>query len=380
MNGLPGTRRRRPLAIVVLVTLSLLLCCGGGATAAVLAASYFFTNLGTQEDSFSFDCGVNGDRIDPNTDLPRLASLGEQQMRNAAVIILVGQRMNVPPRGWVIAIATAMQESWLRNLPHLGAKNDHDSIGLFQQRPDAGWGTPEQILNPEYAARKFYESLLRIPGWTDLPLTVASQKVQISAFPDAYAKHEPLATQVVNLLTSGAARAIGAISELQCVSFDDVAASGWTSPLKGPIVSRFRTAARPNHNGTDISAAKGAELRSASAGTVVRVRCNAVGPDGSDWGCYRDGGTNVRGCGWYVDIMHAGGIMTRYCHQVRQPRVTVGQQVRAGELIGWVGSTGHSSGPHLHYEVHTGGDRSAAGAVDPVPFMQRVGAPLGKTT
>ena len=78
---------------------------------------------------------------------------------------------------------------------------------------------------------------------------------------------------------------------------------------------------------------------------MIRVRCNATGPDGKDWGCYRDGGVQVRGCGWYVDILHAGGIITRYCHQVTQPRVSVGQQVAAGEIIGLTGSTGHSSGP-----------------------------------
>ncbi|MEM5874189.1 MAG: hypothetical protein QW065_05340, partial [Acidilobaceae archaeon] len=71
----------------------------------------------------------------------------------------------VPPRGWVIAIATAIQESGLRNLGHLGVRNDHDSLGLFQQRPSMGWGTPEQLQDPVYASTKFYEKLVRCSQW-----------------------------------------------------------------------------------------------------------------------------------------------------------------------------------------------------------------------
>jgi murein DD-endopeptidase MepM/ murein hydrolase activator NlpD len=52
------------------------------------------------------------------------------------------------------------------------------------------------------------------------------------------------------------------------------------------------------------------------------------------------------------------------------PAVTVGQHVTAGQVIGYVGSSGHSSGPHLHFEVHLNSDRSPAGAIDPIPFMR----------
>lgn len=108
------------------------------------------------------------------------------------------------------------------------------------------------------------------------------------------------------------------------------------------------------------------------------VACNAIDVrTGGDWGCDRDGDpTLTRGCGWYVDITHPGGIITRYCHQLVRPYVQVGQQVTAGQVIGITGSSGHSSGPHLHFEVHLG-DHSSATAVDPVPFMISVGAPLG---
>jgi murein DD-endopeptidase MepM/ murein hydrolase activator NlpD len=77
--------------------------------------------------------------------------------------------------------------------------------------------------------------------------------------------------------------------------------------------------------------------------------------------------------GWYVDIRHAGGLITRYCHQVRRPIVIVGASVAAGQQIGWVGSTGNSSGPHLHFEVHRNNDRRPEGAVDPIVFLRSVG-------
>ena len=106
------------------------------------------------------------------------------QLGNSQVIAQVGVEMNVPMPGETIAIATALQESDLQNLDY----GDRDSLGLFQQRPSQGWGTPAQIMNPSYAAGQFYKQLLRIPGWRSMPTTQAAQAVQRSAFPDAYAK------------------------------------------------------------------------------------------------------------------------------------------------------------------------------------------------
>jgi murein DD-endopeptidase MepM/ murein hydrolase activator NlpD len=75
--------------------------------------------------------------------------------------------------------------------------------------------------------------------------------------------------------------------------------------------------------------------------------------------------------------MHAANIVTRYCHMVTRPMVTVGMTVTAGQQIGLSGSSGNSSGPHVHFEVHENGDQSGRGAVNPVPYMEKVGAPLG---
>ncbi|MCG6497103.1 C40 family peptidase [Kitasatospora sp. A2-31] len=124
------------------------------------------------------------------------------QIPFAKTIVATGMSMNVSARGQVIALATALQESNLRNLSY----GDRDSLGLFQQRPSQGWGTAEQIQDPVYASTRFYKALLEVPGWEQLPLTVAAQKVQRSGFPDAYAKWEPLSTalqQAISQVLSG---------------------------------------------------------------------------------------------------------------------------------------------------------------------------------
>src|SRR5438552_2924466 len=199
-------RGRVGLLVSLVVTLSVL-CCAGS------AAAFFLGGLSASTNNAAFGAGCGGKAVDPSANvkvnLVSVASLSQAQTHNAAVIISVGQQMGVPPRGWVIAIATALQESALNNLGNLGTRNDHDSLGLFQQRPSMGWGTPAQVMDPAYASRKFYERMLLVAGWQSLPLTTAAQRVQRSAFPDAYAKWEPLATSVVNALTGGGARAVG---------------------------------------------------------------------------------------------------------------------------------------------------------------------------
>src|SRR5438309_12124922 len=118
-----------------------------------------------------------------------VAGLRPDQMANAATIVAIGKQLSVPPQGWVVAIAAALQESGLVNLDH----GDRDSLGLFQQRPSQGWGSPAQIMNPSYTATQFYRHLLAVPGWQQMSVNDAAQAVERSGFPDAYAQHEKAA-------------------------------------------------------------------------------------------------------------------------------------------------------------------------------------------
>jgi hypothetical protein len=150
------------------------------------------------------------------------------QTDNAAIIVAAGQARQVPTRGWVIAVATAMTESRLINTSTV---TDHDSIGLFQQRPSKGWGTPDQLADPVYASTKFYAALVKVHGWQTMPLTEAAQKVQRSAFPDRYAQFESDAEKVVAAAAaSGNPSAIPDGLEL-CAS---ICPSGAVSPNGAP--------------------------------------------------------------------------------------------------------------------------------------------------
>jgi Peptidase family M23 len=145
--------------------------------------------------------------------------------------------------------------------------------------------------------------------------------------------------------------------------------SAWVAPVPYRTPQGFRTASRPTHDGEDLMAPRETPIHATAAGTVVTVTCNA-----STNNCDVDGSLAVAGCGWYVEIRHANNVVTRYCHMVRRPAVAVGQVVQANQIIGAVGTSGNSSGPHLHFEVHTGYPATRANAIDPIDFMQRAGA------
>ncbi|NJC11858.1 hypothetical protein F4558_001684 [Micromonospora profundi] len=124
-------------------------------------------------------------------------ALNDEQTANVKAIIAATKKAGMPERAAVISIGTSLQESKLENLGHLGDRNDHDSQGLFQQRPSSGWGTPEQITDPDYSTTAFLKGLKQVDGWQDMPLTVAAQTVQVSAYPDAYAQWEQQAADLV---------------------------------------------------------------------------------------------------------------------------------------------------------------------------------------
>lgn len=126
-----------------------------------------------------------------------VTELSTDQAENATLIAAVGVRRGLPARAVSIALATAYQESKIRNIDH----GDRDSLGLFQQRPSMGWGSREQIQDPYYAVNAFYDALEKIDGYKEMRITEAAQEVQRSGFPEAYEDHAPDARALASALT-----------------------------------------------------------------------------------------------------------------------------------------------------------------------------------
>ena len=126
--------------------------------------------------------------------------LATDQAANASLITAISVQRGLPPRAASIALATAMQESKLRNINY-GDDAGPDSRGLFQQRPSQGWGTEAQVMDPVYATNAFYNGLIKIPGYETMEITQAAQQVQRSAFPRAYAQHENMGRAFASALT-----------------------------------------------------------------------------------------------------------------------------------------------------------------------------------
>jgi hypothetical protein len=120
-----------------------------------------------------------------------------EQAHFASIIAGVSVRRGLPPRAASIALATAYQETGIRNLNY----GDRDSVGLFQQRPSQGWGTKRQLMDPYYATEKFYDALVKIKNWENADINEVAQKVQLSAHPEAYRDHEADARVLASALT-----------------------------------------------------------------------------------------------------------------------------------------------------------------------------------
>ncbi|GAB3645162.1 hypothetical protein [Glycomyces tarimensis] len=147
-------------------------------------------------------------------------NLSAEQTFNAATIAAVGLRDGMDEHAVTVAIATAFQESTLSNVDY----GDHDSLGLFQQRPSAGWGTEEEILDPVYASFKFYEKLRRTDGWREMEIGDAAQAVQISAYPDLYAQWVDEATVAAAAFAGGEEAGVSCIAPEHRETSTDAAA------------------------------------------------------------------------------------------------------------------------------------------------------------
>ena len=178
-------------------------------------------------------CTVSGDvELDP------------VQMANAATISAVGIRRGLPERAIVVALATALQESKLENLDG----GDRDSLGLFQQRPSKGWGTREKIQDPRYAADKFYSALKRVKGWEKMRVTDAAQRVQRSAYPNAYEKWADESAVLAKALTGRATGAVDCTVSSEPVVRGAAAATALLKGLKldwGKGLAKTPAAAQP---------------------------------------------------------------------------------------------------------------------------------------
>jgi len=343
----------------------------------------------------SLTVGPIPDSLTATTRNGQTITLNRAQLTRAATIITVGgQIAGVGRPGVLIALMAALTESSLRMLantsaypesadyPNDGNGWDHDSLGLFQMRPQSGWGTVAELMDPTYQARAFYgglsgpnypspRGLLDIPGWQQLDPGEAAQAVEVSAYPDRYQNYQPVAEAILTALTrpptGGTGNGGGApvLPETTRIVFPlpdgtwvDTDSYGWrTDPFTGE--RRF-------HSGSDLAAADGTPILAAADGQVT-----FAGPS--------------PGFGNLIIIEHTvqgERVASYYAHMWDTGmHVTEGDTVTAGQHIADVGSNGRSTGAHLHFEIHPGGQGQPA--VDATAWLADHGAEgttAGETT
>jgi endonuclease/exonuclease/phosphatase family metal-dependent hydrolase len=329
---------------------------------------------------------------DPSTestaDQGGVPGLSAEQWRNAAAVIATGKRMQIPAQGIVVALATASQESGFKvyandgqggdleadqagiarslGLPHEAVGTDHGSLGIFQQQWP-WWGEMPDLMDPASSAVKFYSALLEVQAWESMPVTVAAQLVQRSAYPTAYADDEVLARRILEQGGDGVAAAPmpPAAAAADCtttlvdgspVSYPVPAGSGYTDLMNwGGSGSLWSN----GHTGTDLSVGCGTAVLAATAGTVIVV-------------------TDQTWSGrWLVQVTTGEGKLTTWYAHMQALTVASGDDVKAGQQIGEVGDEGNSSGCHLHFEVHPDGGSIYEDNIDPTPWLRtHVGKPL----
>ncbi len=300
-------------------------------------------------------------------------TLNKAQLTHAATIITVGgQTAGVRRPGVVVALMAGLTESSLRmlantgsypesaNYPNDGNGSDHDSLGLFQMRSASGWGTVTELMDPGYQARAFYggqtgpnypspRGLLDIPGWQQMDPGEAAQAVEVSAYSDRYQNYQPVAEAILTALTRPATGGNGnsappVVPETRRIVFPLPEGTwvrtdpfGWRiDPINGE---------RAFHSGSDFAAPDGTPIYAIADGVVVRASYNDSG-----------GGVIV-----IEHTVQGQRVASYYIHMWQTGiHVAVGETVSAGQHIGDVGSSGHSTGPHLHAEIHPGGANQPA--------------------
>lgn len=362
----------------------------GGAVLFAVPVLMFVVSLGSMSENEG-GCGRAGStNLDVRPVAAAASALNEAQRRNASVVISTGYQLGIPRRGIIIALAVASQESrfvnyandgqggdltWLQAgidsslaLPHEGVATDHGSLGVFQQQWPS-WGSMESLLDPARAAQKFYFALQKVPDWQSLPVTVAAQAVQISAFPDAYTDDVPLAKSLLDDPSMANAADVSSRS-MSTAPGDCFAARVAPGTVSFPLPADARYVDQRNwgasggrwsrgHTGTDFSAACGTPVLAATGGTViVRTDQPWSGP-------------------WLVQVTTGIGQLTTWYGHMKSLAVEDGDRVEAGAVIGTVGSEGNSSGCHLHFEVHPRGGTIYEDGINPSGWLrQNVGRDL----
>ena len=273
---MPTTRRTGAALTRALFTLAAV------AVVVIGVGLYFHKGIGPLPDPEGCAADVGGVSV----------LLSTEQGENAALISAVAVRRGLPARAVSIALATAFQESKLRNL----TSGDRDSLGLFQQRPSQGWGTAAQITDPYYAANRFYDALQKIHGYQGMRITEAAQKVQRSAYPEAYEGHAADGRALASALTGFSA------TKFTCVVHAP-ATSAATSTLGGNGLTARADAVRQDLNkafghqpagnlskggtGFDVQGTAGPRKRWAMASYLVaqakRLDIAHISLDGRTW-------------------------------------------------------------------------------------------------
>ncbi|MFC7620666.1 M23 family metallopeptidase [Microlunatus sp. GCM10028923] len=301
--------------------------------------------------------------------------LNQRQIAHAVTIIRIGSQTAGVTRDAVqIALMAAPTESNLKQLAntaaypesgayaHDGNAHDHDSLGLFQMRPQTGWGTVAQLMDPTYQARAFYggpegpnqgspRGLLDIPDWANLSKGEAAQAVEVSAYPDRYGNFEPAAQTLLDTLSPAQLHTKRPALSRSRVVFPLPEGSWLVTDTFGPRTNPV-TGAKSFHTGLDLGAEEGTPILAAADGVVTAVERSRI-------------------YGGLVIIEHqinGRPVATAYAHMWKDGiHVHVGDRVIGGQHVGDVGSAGQSTGPHLHFEVRPGGARGRP--IDPVTWL-----------
>ncbi len=205
--------------------------------------------------------------------------LGLEQAENASLIAAVAVTRGLPARAASIALATAVQESGLRNLDY-GDQAGPDSRGLFQQRPSQGWGTDAEVQDPLYAAGAFYDALVLVPGYEALPITEAAQAVQRSALPDAYADHEAEGRAFASALTGNSPASLNCVLRGTDQVGDPAAVQAAAEQVFGPLETSL------NDDGALSFAASGTQGWATAQWAVANAKAlhiEAVSYGGLQW-------------------------------------------------------------------------------------------------